>query len=122
MAHGIGTQMSKKPKAKKRGSVRKIIKPYHPSVPEKAEIMVHGADDLYREIRIENALQDEHGHKRKLKEGADVDVIVEADLSATVPDGTRGQTEADPAETTHQQPDGTQPRTGHRQSRTPHKT
>jgi hypothetical protein len=34
------------------GRVRKIIKPPHPSVPEKAEIAVHGADELYREIRI----------------------------------------------------------------------
>ena len=40
--------------------------------------------DLYREIRIDNELADEKGDKAQLKEGADVDVIVEADSSATV--------------------------------------
>ena len=79
--------IGKKPKTKKRGTVRKIIKPLHPS-PEKAEITVHGADNLYREIRIENKLQDEEVHERKLKEGAEVDVIVEADDNATLPADT----------------------------------
>jgi len=73
--------MQKKPKTKKPGVVQKIIK--HPGQPEKAEIAVHGADDLYREIRIENTLEDEHGQKVKLKEGAEVQVVVEADASAT---------------------------------------
>lgn len=74
--------MRKKPKAKKQGVVQKIIK--HPGQPEKAEIAVKDADHLYREIRIENTLEDEDGHKVKLKEGAEVDVVVEADESATV--------------------------------------
>jgi len=39
---------------------------------------------LYREIRIENELTDERGDKAKLKEGADVDVVIEADSSATL--------------------------------------
>jgi hypothetical protein len=56
-----------------------------PDLPEKAEITVYGADDLYREIRIENTLEDQKGNQRKLKEGADVDVVVEADPSATIP-------------------------------------
>lgn len=47
------------------------------SEPEKAEVEVHGADELYKEIRIENVLEDEHGKKVKLKEDADVDVVVE---------------------------------------------
>jgi hypothetical protein len=61
-----------------------LIKPVHPSLPEKAEIEVHDADDLYREIRIDNALVDEHGHKVKLREHADVDVVIEANPKATV--------------------------------------
>jgi len=47
--------MSKK-KRKLRGTVQKVIKPPFPAVPEKAQIGVEEADDLYREIRIENVL------------------------------------------------------------------
>lgn len=74
--------MTKKPKTKKPGVVRKIIK--HPMEPEKAEISISGADDLYREIRIENKLENEQGEKVKLKQGAHVDVIVEAEDKDTV--------------------------------------
>jgi hypothetical protein len=49
----------KKPRATKPGRVQKVIKPLHTDIPEKAEISVEGADDLYREIRIENTLEDE---------------------------------------------------------------
>jgi hypothetical protein len=75
-----------KPRLKtvKRGKVQKIIKPPFPGVPKKAEIAVEGADELYREIRIENKLADDKGNEVKLKPGADVDVIVEADKQATV--------------------------------------
>jgi len=69
--------MVKKPKTKKHGLVRKLIK--HPHEPEKAEISISGADDLYREIRIENTLENEEGQKVKLKQGAPVEVIVEAE-------------------------------------------
>jgi hypothetical protein len=78
--------MPKKPKVKKPGTVRKVIKPIFPSEPEKAEIEVHGADDLYKEIRIANELVDSEGKKVKLKPNAPVDVIVEADVKDTVPD------------------------------------
>jgi hypothetical protein len=77
--------MPKKPKAKKLGTVRKVIKPIVPSEPEKAEIVVHGADDLYKEIRIENKLVDSKGNKVKMKPDASVDVTVEADEKDTVP-------------------------------------
>jgi hypothetical protein len=60
------------------GTVEKVIKPMHPSDPEKAQISVEGADDLYRELRIENNLKDEDGHKVPLKEGQTVDVTIEA--------------------------------------------
>ena len=65
-----------------RGTVGRIIKPGFPDEPEKAQIDVHGADDLYREIRIENVVTDEAGAKSKLKLGAEVDLVVEADSSA----------------------------------------
>ena len=67
--------------------VEKIVKSIDPKEPEKAQIAVHGADDLYREIRIENALEDEKGNKVKLKVGAHVNVTVEADPKDTVPKG-----------------------------------
>lgn len=68
-----------------RGTVEKIIKPVSPMEPEKAQITVPEADDLYREVRVENVLTDEKsGEKAALKPGADVDVIVEADSSATM--------------------------------------
>jgi hypothetical protein len=75
----------KKSKTTKLGTVEKIIKSPFPQEPEKAEIAVQGADHLYREIRIENTLEDERGNKVKLKVGAQVDVTVEADPKDTVP-------------------------------------
>lgn len=74
--------MGKKRK-KLKGTVQKIIKPLSPSAPEKAQIDIKGAEDLYREIRIDNEVVDEKGEKAGLKEGAEVDVTVEADSSAT---------------------------------------
>jgi len=59
--------------------VKKVIKPVTPSQPEKAEINIPEADELYRDIRIENVVTDEQGKKDKLKQGEDVDVIVEPD-------------------------------------------
>jgi hypothetical protein len=78
----------KKPKTTRPGTVEKIIKSPIPHEPEKAEISVDGADHLYREIRIENTLEDEKGKKVKLKVGAQVEVTVEADLKDTVPKNT----------------------------------
>jgi hypothetical protein len=74
--------MAKKRK-KLRGTVEKIIEPVIPSDPEKAQIGIDGADDLYREIRVENVVADEKGEKARLKPGAKVDVVVEADSNAT---------------------------------------
>lgn len=75
--------MTEKPATTMPGTVQKIIKPLHPDLPEKAEIAVEGADDLYREIRIENTLTDEKGNEVKLKPGAHVEVTVEADPEDT---------------------------------------
>jgi hypothetical protein len=61
------------------GSVKKVIKSVNPSEPDKAEIDIHEADDLYREIRIENVVTDEKGEKAKLKQGEDVDITLETD-------------------------------------------
>lgn len=68
--------MTKKRK-KLRGRVEKIIKPAHPIQPEKAQIDIKDADDLYREIRVDNVLSDDRGNQEKLQEGDEVDVTLE---------------------------------------------
>jgi hypothetical protein len=84
--HGIiGPNMSEKTSVTLPGTVEKVIKPFHPSLPEQAQISVEGADDLYKEIRVENKLTDENGEPVKLVEGAQVEVTVEANKAETVP-------------------------------------
>jgi hypothetical protein len=65
------------------GTVEKIIPPITPNQPEKAQISVEGAEHLYKEIRVENTLQDESGNEVALKKGAKVDVTIEAAPEAT---------------------------------------
>ena len=76
-------KIDSKPSVTLPGTVEKIIESPHPSMPEKAEIAVEGADELYQEIRIDNTLTDKHGDKVQLKEGARVAVTVEAETDAT---------------------------------------
>ena len=72
-----------KPSTTLPGTVEKIIKPIDPREPEKAQVAVEGAEELYREIRIDNTLKDEKGDEVVLKEGARVDVTIEADKKDT---------------------------------------
>jgi hypothetical protein len=67
------------------GTVEKIIPPLTPNQPEKAEIAIEGAEDLYKEVRVENTLQDESGNEVALKKGAKVAVTIEAEPEATEP-------------------------------------
>ena len=46
---------------------------------------VEGAEHLYKEIRVKNALHDESGNEMALKEGAKVEVTIEADPAAVNP-------------------------------------
>ena len=78
----------KKSAVKLPGTVERIIPSSYSSEPEKAEIAVDGADPLYKEIRIENSLQDEEGQEVSLKPGAQVDVTIEAEPDATKPQKT----------------------------------
>jgi hypothetical protein len=71
----------KKPKISKPGLVRKVTK--HANEPEKVEITIPAAKDPYREIRIENKLEDDEGKEVKLKPGDSVDVTIEADKQHT---------------------------------------
>jgi hypothetical protein len=58
------------------GTVDKIIPILDPNQPEKAQIVVKGADD--RDLRIENTLINENGAEVRLKKGAHVEVTVTA--------------------------------------------
>lgn len=66
------------------GTVAKIIPSPDPREPDKAETVLHDGDPLYREIRIENTLQNADGEEVGLKPGAPLDVTVEADSDDTV--------------------------------------
>ncbi len=77
--------MTDKPSVTLPGIVEKIIPSPRPSEPEKAQISVEGADEFYREIRIENSLTEENGNEVSLKRGAEVQVTVEAEKAATLP-------------------------------------
>jgi hypothetical protein len=67
------------------GKVERVIKSVDPNQPDKAQIAVEGAEDLYREIRINNTLQNEKGEEVALKPGAEVDVTIAAPVEATTP-------------------------------------
>ena len=60
------------------GTVNKIIASLRTIQPEKAQIAVAGADDRYRDLRIENTLTDGNGNEVSLKKGAHVEVTVTA--------------------------------------------
>jgi hypothetical protein len=74
-----------KPSVTLPGKVEKIIPGIVPAMPDKAQIAVEGADHLYKEIRVENTLQDENGKPLSLKSGAEVEVTIEAEKQATEP-------------------------------------
>ena len=67
------------------GKVEKIIPGVVSTMPDKAQIAVEVADHLYKEIRVENTLQDENGKPVSLKPGAEVEVTIEAEKRATEP-------------------------------------
>jgi predicted DNA-binding antitoxin AbrB/MazE fold protein len=77
-------ESKEKPSATLPGTVEKIFKPIGRHEPEKAQIDIHGAEDLYREIRIDNTLTNEQGEEVSLKEGANVEVTIEADRKDTI--------------------------------------
>jgi hypothetical protein len=60
------------------GTVNRIIASLRAIQPEKAQIAVAGADDRYRDLRIENTLTDGNGDEVSLKKGAHVGGTVTA--------------------------------------------
>ncbi len=77
------TNADEKPSTTLPGTVEKIIKSPDPTAPEKAQITVEGGEELYREVRIDNVLKNQNGEEVGLKEGAEVDVTIEADAKDT---------------------------------------
>ncbi len=76
--------MAENPSTTLFGTVEKIIKPRVPSEPERAQTAVEGADHLYKELRIENALTDASGNRVYLKPGAKVQITVEAEPQGVI--------------------------------------
>lgn len=76
--------MSDKAKITKSGTVEKVVRSVDPRQPDKAQINIHDAEPLYQEIRIENTLTDENGNEVQLKNGAEVEVHIEANKKATI--------------------------------------
>ena len=76
---------AEKPSVTLPGTVEKIIKPVDPSEPEKAQIVVDGAEDLYKEVRIDNTLQNGNGDEVRLKKGAEVEVTIQVAPEDTIP-------------------------------------
>jgi uncharacterized protein YfaS (alpha-2-macroglobulin family) len=72
------TRIPEQPSVSMPGTVSKILPPPRRRQPEKAQIAVEEADPRYRNLRIDNALIDEHGDDVKLKKGARVEVTVSA--------------------------------------------
>ena len=77
--------MTNKATAARPATVEKILTSPIPGEPEKAQILVEGADHLYRELRIENSLTNENGDQVSLKPGAHVEVVIEAEANAVKP-------------------------------------
>jgi len=76
--------MTENPSTTLVGRVEKIITSPIPSEPERAQIAVEGAEHLYKELRIENALTDASGNQFELKVGAKLEVTVEADVKDVI--------------------------------------
>ena len=63
--------------------VTKIVKPAFEGQPAKVEISISQADDLFREVRIENNFTDSDGGPVALANGARLDVTFEAETRKT---------------------------------------
>ena len=61
--------------------VNKVVKSVLPDEPDKVEISITGADDLFREIRIENRFTSADGRLIELTSGVHVDVTFEPEMN-----------------------------------------
>jgi len=63
--------------------VQKVLPPVYPEQLEKVEIRISTADELYREIRLENRLSDVDGRPVAMQTVASVDVTIEVNSNDT---------------------------------------
>jgi hypothetical protein len=63
--------------------VTKVVKPVLDGQPAKVEISIGQADDLFREVRIENNFTDVDGGSVALTNGARLDLTFEAEIKKT---------------------------------------
>ena len=59
-----------------RGSVEKIIPSSMNNLSDAVQIAIQGAEDLYREIRIQNLLRDADGGVVALQPGSEVEITI----------------------------------------------
>jgi hypothetical protein len=72
------------------GIVRKLLTPAYGTEPQRIEISIPDADNLFREIRIANSFISPDGGSVALKAGVQVHITIEADLKDTVPTAPDG--------------------------------
>ena len=90
--HGSSASRRKRPWRATSGVVQRIVKSFDPKRSDSIEITLAEAEDLFREIRIENKFTDATGQQVALKQGSHVDVTFEADQEDIVKteDGQEG--------------------------------
>lgn len=69
-------QLREKVTARLSGRVQKIIRSFEPGHPDKVKIVVNGAEELYREIRVDNTFQGQDGDFVNLKLGEEVEITI----------------------------------------------
>jgi hypothetical protein len=82
---GKGEWQGKRPWRTVPAVVQKIVKSVYSNEVEKIEITIPAADDLFREIRIENNFTGEDGQSVALRTGAELDVTFEAEAKDIMP-------------------------------------
>src|SRR5579885_2448204 len=85
MKHKEKKNSGEKPVLELPGTVEKVIHPINPNQAEKVQIAIEGADELYKEIRVENTGEDSWGGDGGLKAGAGSDLKGEGDMEAARP-------------------------------------
>jgi uncharacterized protein YfaS (alpha-2-macroglobulin family) len=89
--NGVSNQQRTRPWKKLSGIVRKLIKDGYRHRADIVEVDIHEAEDLFREVRIENTFTDLDGQKVSLKQGAHLDITFETEPEHTIRRTDQGQ-------------------------------
>jgi|SRR5215468_9160654 len=73
---GTGEPLAPRAVLKLSGVVQKLVPGVGGIGHERVQIEVRGADDLYCELRVDNALKDAEGNKVKLAPGAELEIVI----------------------------------------------